>query len=343
MRAFVLAEDIQAANYLSDGIRALAAEGQAAGAGTGVKAELGGEGAAAAGGPAEVAVIAHNEQLLQARADVAYRLSLPEGLMLEDSAQTLAALVFEHKPSVVLVQPTRQLRLLAGKAAALLGLAAIGQITAYNSDGSLQKMAYGGMAVRTEKATTATSIVFVPFGVLPEAEASGCKGSADTVAVGFITPTRTVRLLSSKAREKAAVDLSSAERIIGVGRGIAAREDMQVVEGLAAAIGAEIGCTRPIAEEEKWLPREVYIGVSGAMLAPQVYLAVGLSGQVQHTVGINRSQMIFAINKDRNAPIFKQADYGIVADLYKVVPALNEKLSLSQGTAGRQGNSEEGR
>jgi electron transfer flavoprotein alpha subunit len=100
-----------------------------------------------------------------------------------------------------------------------------------------------------------------------------------------------------------------------------------MIEELAAVMGAEVGCTRPIAEEEKWLPREVYIGVSGVILAPEVYLGIGLSGQVQHTVGINRAKLIFAINKDKNAPIFKQADYGIVADLYKIVPALTVALS----------------
>jgi electron transfer flavoprotein alpha subunit len=146
------------------------------------------------------------------------------------------------------------------------------------------------------------------------------------VPLEFIAPALAPRLIARQSRAKATVDLPAASRVIAIGRGIAAEADLQIIEALAAAIEAEIGCTRPIAEEEKWLPREVYIGVSGVICAPEVYLAIGLSGQVQHTVGINRSKTILAINKDRNAPIFKQADYGIVGDLYKVVPALTRAL-----------------
>ena len=100
-----------------------------------------------------------------------------------------------------------------------------------------------------------------------------------------------------------------------------------MVRQLAAAIGGEVGCSRPIAEGEKWMPKENYIGVSGLMLAPEVYIALGISGQVQHMVGCNRAKVMIAVNKDKNAPIFQQADYGIVADLYKVVPALIKQFA----------------
>jgi electron transfer flavoprotein alpha subunit len=91
---------------------------------------------------------------------------------------------------------------------------------------------------------------------------------------------------------------------------------------LGAALGAELGCSRPIAETEKWMERERYIGVSGVMLKPEIYLALGISGQIQHMVGALGSQTILAVNKDKNAPIFQYVDYGIVGDLNKVVPAL---------------------
>jgi electron transfer flavoprotein alpha subunit len=316
MRVFILAEDIHAANNLADWIRTMAVD---------IKT-IYAEETAADDDVTEIAVIAHSDELLHARADVLYRLCVPEGLMLEDAAHTMAKLISDYKPSAVFVQPTRRMRLLAGKTAALLGAAAIGEIVAYDNDGSLRTMAYGGLAVRTEKATTATSIMFVHPSALPDVEVGDYGAEAVTVSLEFIAPVRTVRLLSDRVRERTSIDLTNAERIVGVGRGVATRDDMQIIEGLAATLGAEVGCTRPIAEEEKWLPREAYIGISGAMLSPQVYLAIGLSGQAQHMVGINRSRMIFAINKNKNAPIFKQADYGIVADLYKVVPALAERL-----------------
>jgi electron transfer flavoprotein alpha subunit len=292
----------------------------------------------------EVALLALSEDVAQTPADTVYRLQLPADAMLEDAAQSLAVFLREQSPDVLFVQPTRQMRLLAGKIAALLGTTAIGDLLACNNDGSVQHLVYGGAAVRTEKATTATQIVFTPAGAplegaLPEGALSGDalpagaplgpkgSGAPAIVQVEFIAPTRAPRLLASRSREKTTVDLTIAKRIVGVGRGIAVKEDLRMIEDLASCLEAEIGCTRPIAEEEKWLPREVYIGVSGALLSPEIYLGIGLSGQVQHTVGINRSKKILAVNKDKNAPIFKQADYGIVADLYKVVPLITKLLT----------------
>ncbi|EMQ3450968.1 FAD-binding protein, partial [Escherichia coli H23] len=93
------------------------------------------------------------------------------------------------------------------------------------------------------------------------------------------------------------------------------------------AIGAELACSRPVAENEKWMEHERYVGISNLMLKPELYLAVGISGQIQHMVGANASQTIFAINKDKNAPIFQYADYGIVGDAVKILPALTAALA----------------
>ena len=103
-----------------------------------------------------------------------------------------------------------------------------------------------------------------------------------------------------------------------------------MVEELAGLMEAEVGCSRPVAEGMNWLPKERYIGVSGAMLKPDLYLALGISGQVQHMVGVNQAKAIVAINKDKAAPIFSQADYGIVGDLYKVLPSLIEKFKAEK-------------
>ena len=130
-----------------------------------------------------------------------------------------------------------------------------------------------------------------------------------------------------RAKAAASVDLTKAKRVIGIGRGIAKQEDIAMIEAFAKAIGAEIGCSRPIAEGEHWMERERYIGVSGTQLKADIYIALGISGQIQHMVGAADCGVILAVNKDKNAPIFKDADAGIVGDLYKIVPELTRALS----------------
>ena len=123
------------------------------------------------------------------------------------------------------------------------------------------------------------------------------------------------------------VNLPAAKRVVGVGRGFAAQGDLDLARELATALGAELACSRPVAEGLGWLPTERYVGVSGATIRPDLYLAVGISGQVQHMAGVNHAKVIVAINRDKNAPVFAQADLGVVADLYDVLPALTKALS----------------
>src|SRR5207247_10924197 len=118
-----------------------------------------------------------------------------------------------------------------------------------------------------------------------------------------------------------AVDLSEAERIVAVGRGIKGIEHLGLARELAAALGAELAASRPICDAG-WLPMERQIGSSGQTVAPKLYLALGISGAIQHLVGMKGSQTIVAINKDAEAPIFEVADYGIVGDLFEIVPAI---------------------
>ena len=123
-----------------------------------------------------------------------------------------------------------------------------------------------------------------------------------------------------------AVDLSQAERIVAAGRGIKGQEHLKIVEQLAQALGAEVAASRPICDAG-WLPMDRQIGSSGQTVAPKLYLALGISGAIQHLVGMKGSRTIVAINKDPDAPIFEIADYGIVADLFEVVPALLAELN----------------
>jgi electron transfer flavoprotein alpha subunit len=132
-------------------------------------------------------------------------------------------------------------------------------------------------------------------------------------------------------RESArAVDLTAAEIIVSVGRGIKEKENISIVEELAKALGAELAASRPICDAG-WLPMERQVGSSGQTVAPKVYMAVGISGAIQHLVGMKGAKTIVAINKDANAPIFEVADYGIVGDLFEVVPALVEEVKKAKG------------
>ena len=126
-----------------------------------------------------------------------------------------------------------------------------------------------------------------------------------------------------------AVDLTAAEFIVSVGRGIKEQSNLPVVEALAKALGAELAASRPICDAG-WLPMERQVGSSGQTVAPKVYFAVGISGAIQHLVGMKGSKIIVAINKDSNAPIFEVADYGIVGDLFDVTPALVEEIKKAK-------------
>lgn len=132
-------------------------------------------------------------------------------------------------------------------------------------------------------------------------------------------------------RESArAVDLTAADIIVSVGRGIKEKENIAIVEELAKAMGAELAASRPICDNG-WLPMERQVGSSGQTVSPKVYVAVGISGAIQHLVGMKGAKTIVAINKDANAPIFEVADYGIVGDLFDVVPALVEEVKKARG------------
>ena len=122
------------------------------------------------------------------------------------------------------------------------------------------------------------------------------------------------------------MDLGKADVVVAAGRGFAEEADLDLARALCDKLGAGLACSRPLTEGVDWLPAELYVGVSGLMLSPKAYVACGISGQMQHMVGCNRAGTMFAINKDKNAPVFKQCDYGLVGDVKDVLPALAAAL-----------------
>jgi electron transfer flavoprotein alpha subunit len=188
----------------------------------------------------------------------------------------------------------------------------------------MERLAYGGAAVQKVTCTTRPVMATIPPKTFePAAPEEGRQGQIRELPA---SPPSTVHVLEIIRKERETKDITEARVVVSVGRGIDKKEDIDIVRQLADALGGEIACTRPISEELHWLPEELCIGLSGVQVKPDLYLGVGVSGQVQHVTGIRKAKVIAAVNKDENAPIFKVADFGIVGDLYDVVPKLIAEL-----------------
>jgi electron transfer flavoprotein alpha subunit len=189
----------------------------------------------------------------------------------------------------------------------------------------------GGATVQREALTSAMQVVAVMPKIFTADEAEGGETAPTAVGVDAIVAVSpglaapAVRVVDRRPKEGETVDLAAAARIVGVGRGLAKRDDVALGEGLAAALGAELACTKSLADFG-WMSDDRIVGLSGAKTSPEVYLAVGISGQVQHTVGMAQARVVAVVNQDKDAPIFALADYGVIGDLYQIVPALIERL-----------------
>ncbi len=182
---------------------------------------------------------------------------------------------------------------------------------------------YGGILVSTEICTTRPQIATVPPRVFePAAPRQGQRGEIIRTDVDLTPPkTRVVRVASKEVR---GVGLEDASVIVSAGRGVAKKEDLRILQELASVLGGEVGCSSPLAEDLKWLPLERLVGLTGRKVKPNLYVACGISGQVQHITGMRGSRTVVAINTDPEAPIFQQSDYCVRGDLYEIVPLLTE-------------------
>jgi electron transfer flavoprotein alpha subunit len=235
-----------------------------------------------------------------------------------------------EKPDYVVFPHTYQVRDYAPKLAARLGQTLIGDVTTI-SDGPVftRQLMQGRLNGSYRHSGNGPCFVSVQAGAFRADEAK--PGAAlVTVFTPTIEPAQIRTRPSERFRDAAqTVDLSSTQRIVGVGRGIKDAANIPMVQELATALGAELGASRPICDNG-WLPMERQIGSSGQTIAPKLYLALGISGAIQHLVGIKGSQCVVAVNKDPDAPIFEAADYGIAGDLMEVVPALTEAVKAAR-------------
>jgi electron transfer flavoprotein alpha subunit len=240
-------------------------------------------------------------------------------------------IITAQKPAYVLVAHTYQARDFVPKLAARLQRPLITDVVGFADAGgrpAFTRLVFQGkMAADVTPEGDAPCLVTVQAGAFPADRVRRGGSPAPVTPVALTLDAASIRQRpEAPFREaKQAVDLSQAERIVAVGRGIKEKDKLALAEQLARALGAEIAASRPICDAG-WLPLERQVGSSGQTVAPKLYLALGISGAIQHAVGMKGAKTIVAINKDAEAPIFELADYGIVGDLFEVVPELLKEL-----------------
>lgn len=245
--------------------------------------------------------------------------SLPD----KDSATLalgLAAAAKQCSASLVLIGHTKQGKDVAPRTAAHLDWSYASEVLAITAGWTAERMVLSG----NSKATYTLGANAVVTANPKTFEGSG--QAAGKVSASGITASK-VKVVEEKGAKHDNVDLGAAPVVVGVGRGFKTQADLKLAEDLAKAFpGGAIGCSRPIAADLKWLGEEHWIGLSGNQIKPKAYFAVGISGQIQHVAGIRGAKLIVVINTNKDAPIFQLADYGIVGDLYQVLPKLTASL-----------------
>jgi len=247
-------------------------------------------------------------------------------------AVALKQVIEAAKPDLVLFPHTYQVRDFAPKLAAMLGKGMVGDCIGFRNEGGklvfIRQMFQGKTAADVTFTGAAPWFASFQSGAfradLLAPRASG-RAPVNPAKVELSANDIRTKPLELFKEAKSAVDLTQAPLIVAVGRGIKAPENIAQAEALAKVIGGELAASRPICDEG-WLPMERQIGSSGQTVAPKLYLALGISGAIQHVVGMKGSRTVVAVNKDQNAPIFEIADYGVVADIFEIMPALSEEL-----------------
>lgn len=248
-------------------------------------------------------------------------------------SRLLIQVVSERRPRLVVGLARKNVREIFGRAAQRLAASCANNCTDIELVGDavrIRRPVLGGGYVAVQE--LAGSPVFVTL--RPDAFKLLPNNSAKKPVITSIDMTLKgweIRIIDRRLSEKSRVDLSVAERVVGVGRGFRKKEDLELAEELAELICAEVGCSRPISSDLKWLPEDRHIGLSGKWIRPKLYIAIGISGQIQHVVGVKNAKTILAINNDPNSPIHREADYSVIADLYEFLPILIRRLREEMG------------
>jgi electron transfer flavoprotein alpha subunit len=248
----------------------------------------------------------------------------------EAVTDALELISVESKPDFVLIGATKKGKEVAPRLAVRLKLACVTDaqnLKFENGHATADRVVWGGNAISSVVSKSGAVITIAPR-AYEKAEGS-CQ--PEIKSIDFQGNTRTSKVVGKKPKESGEVNMKDADAVVSAGRGFKKKEDLALLNDLAASLHAVIGASRPLTSDLGWMPESRQVGLSGTTVKPKLYVAVGISGQIQHLTGMRDSKLIVAINNDKNAPIFQECDYGIVGDLYQVVPALTKALKAKTG------------
>jgi len=269
-------------------------------------------------------------ELFQYGADKIYTLEDEklEKIIPEVHADILVKMIDKYTPIAIIISSTKNGKDIASKIAARLKLGCVTECIDVDYDINMnvfkvKKTVYAGKAIATEIIKSKPAVITVPPRTFEAIKGEKREGEIVKISeIEIISPR--IKIVEEREKEIRGVPLEEAEILVVGGRGFKRKEDFKMLEELAELLKGQVSCSRPISADLKWLPD--WVGLSGHKVKPKLYIGFGVSGAVQHLAGIQGSKIIVAVNKDPEAPIFKAADYGIVGDLYEVLPALIRAL-----------------
>jgi len=274
---------------------------------------------------AAISIGRDSEDYISYGADKVYSIdSEPQADLVVDC---ISSLINQYKPEILLIGGTRLGKEVTPRIAQKFGVGCATDCVDFSLEHEkliVKRFVLGGRFIATQRFLRKPQIVTIPprrFGKRLDAARTG----EIIKTIPKLAEPKT-QVLETKDKTPKELRIEEADIIVSVGRGLRKKEDLVLIESLAKALGGVVGCSRSVAADLKWLPEEHWVGLSGHKVKPKLYIAIGISGQVQHIAGIRDAKTIIAINNDPNAPIFKACDYGIVGDLYEIVPKLIEIL-----------------